>query len=98
MPMVERDLETSTDKFWNERFGRYFENTLLDTFKPENAVRCKDRFGDEGWIVGYHDRIVFPDGCHDKSVEPWYWIIRDRDNALVGIHKEFLSLVPLRHS
>lgn len=66
-----------------ERESR-FQNTTLDTFWDEdspNRIRCEDKYGDKGTIVGYHDRIVLLRGTTD----PWFWVLRDRDNAVVGI-------------
>lgn len=60
------------------------ERSRLDTYWEEgspNRIRCKDRYGDEGTIVGYHDRIVLSKG----NTDPWFWVLRDRDNAVVGI-------------
>lgn len=94
MGIESRNFEAGeTEQFWSERFNRYFENTLLDTFKPDEARRCKDVYGDEGWIVGYHAEILLPcsSSTERKRVEPWSWVIRDRDNALIGIHKEMLE-------
>lgn len=77
-----------TDKLWNERFNREFENTLLDTFFPDKAMRCVDIYGDEGWIVGHHAEIPLPCGSSTRRnrIEPFTWILRDRDNALMGVH------------
>lgn len=69
-------------------------DTTLDTFWDENSPnrrRCEDLQGDKGTIVGYHDRIVFDIDIPCKSTQPWFWVIRDRDNALVGIHESQLK-------
>jgi hypothetical protein len=66
-----------TQKFFNARFNREFENTLLDTFRPDNAKRCVDALGNVGWVVGYHN---------EENV-PWSWVIRDIDNALIGVQE-----------
>lgn len=76
-----------TQKFWSDRFNREFENTTLDTFDPDKAVRCEDRYGDQGWIVGYHEKITLQRG----ETLPWWWVVRDRDNALVGIHESQMT-------
>ena len=76
-----------TEKFFSERFNRYFENTILDTFVQDNGIRCEDRYGDKGWIVGKHSAIK----TDRREIEGWFWVIRDRDNALIGIHKEMLE-------
>lgn len=56
------------------------ENTTLDVFDLER-VRCRDRYGDEGTIVGYHKPIKLA----TRETDGWNWVIRDRDNALIGI-------------
>ena len=70
-----------TEKVWSEKFNRYFENTKLDTFVQDNETRCEDRYGDKGWIVGTHAKIK----TFQREIDGWNWVIRDRDNALVGI-------------
>lgn len=58
-----------------------FVNTLLDEFWEEGSpkfVRCEDRYGDGGLIVGYHK---------DDEFVSWYWVVRDKDNACVGVQK-----------
>ena len=77
-----------TQKFFNARFNREFENTLLDTFHPDNARRCVDAQGDSGWVVGSHKPIEVQRG----TIDGWNWVIRDRDQALVGIHDELLRI------
>ena len=73
-----------TEKVWSEKFDRFFENTTLDKFLGEEQYkRCEDRYGDKGTIVGYHDRIVLDRG----TTPPWFWVVRDRDNALIGIQE-----------
>ena len=56
-----------------------FVNTLLDEFWEEGSskfVRCKDKYGDTGLIVGYHK---------DDEFVSWNWVVRDRDGACVGV-------------
>ena len=77
-----------TQKFFNVRFNREFENTLLDTFRPDNARRCVDRFGDSGWVVGDHKAIE----VLRQTIPHFNWVVRDRDKALVGIHDELLRI------
>jgi hypothetical protein len=77
-----------TQKFFNTRFNREFENTTFDTFRPDNPRRCIDKFGDSGWVVGEHKALVL-----DRQTIPhWNWVIRDRDKALIGIHDEMLRI------
>ena len=86
--MKERLDLGDTHKFFNARFNREFENTLLDTFRPDNARRCIDKYGDSGWVVGDHKAIETL-----RTVIPHFnWVVRDRDNALVGIHDEMLRI------
>ena len=72
-----------------------FKNTTLDRYWEEdspNRRRCIDKFGDTGVIVGYHDAITFESG-NFKNAKPWFWVIRDRDGAQVGIHESMLELI-----
>lgn len=58
-----------------------FVNTLLDEFWEEGSskfVRCEDRYGDGGLIVGYHK---------DDEFVSWNWVVRDKDNACVGVQE-----------
>lgn len=66
-----------TQKIFSTRFNREFENTLTDTFRPDNARRSVDIYGDAGWVVGFHN----------EEHVPWHWVVRDRDHALVGIQE-----------
>jgi len=85
-----------TQKFFNVRFNREFENTLTDTFRPDNARRCVDKLGNAGWVVGFHK----------EEHVPWHWVIRDRDNVLIGIQdcnltidqKDFKKCYPAKKS
>ena len=83
---MERKFEF-TEKVWSEQFNRFFENTTLDTFFDESLYkRCEDRYGDKGTIVGYHDKILL-EGGYRTHTNPWFWVMRDRDNALIGIQE-----------
>jgi len=70
-----------TQKFFNARFNREFENTLLDTFRPDNAIRCVDVYGDSGWVVGWHKAI----DIGTRTIPGYHQVFRDRDQAVVGI-------------
>ena len=77
-----------TQKFFSPRFNREFENTLLDTFRPDNAIRCVDVYGDSGWVVGSHKPIELD----RRTIPGWKWTIRDRDHALIGVHDSQLRM------
>lgn len=91
-----------THKFFNARFNREFENTTLDTFYPDSPIRCVDKFGDAGWVVGNHKGVEIEGNF--GTTKSWHWVIRDRDKANVGIQdcnlrmnvKEFKKCYPAK--
>lgn len=80
-----------TEKFWSERFQRYFENTLLQKFDPDNAVRCEDVYGEKGWIVGHQAEIFLGENLPVKRTHGYNLVLRDKDNAVVGVREEMIK-------
>jgi hypothetical protein len=60
-------------------------------FKEEKCRRCVDYWGDSGTVIGWSKPIKLTCPYPNlKSVGGWWWVKRDRDGAVVGVHPKMI--------